>query len=231
MTKNPDPPRPTAQPPPANGEEQEVPILVEVRGDFRPIYRLAEQNVLGRSPECTIWVMDPLVSRRHAEINRTPTGQFELTDLDSAFGTFVNRQKVSSRLLAVGDVIFLGATQLGFEMRNLKATALRRHQTRLRCELPVRVLWAGQRVDTIGTDLSLGGLRVDWTQPLELGTEVEIRIDLPDSDTPLRQKGRASHWSDDTGLGIRFRFASEEEEQRVAEAYIRLYLRASPYED
>ncbi len=211
--------------------DERIPVLVEVRGDFRPVHRLSEHNVLGRSAECTVWIMDPLASRRHAEINLTSAGAYELIDLDSTFGTFLNKRKSASATLTEGDEIFIGATQLRFETRAPEDVGMRRHQNRLHCEMTARVLLAGERIETRATDLSLGGLRVDWEAPVEFGTELELEIDLPGRDTPLRQRGQASHWSDDKGLGVRFLFDSEEDEQRLAEAYAQVFLASDQPED
>jgi hypothetical protein len=55
--------------------------------------------------------MDPEISRKHAIISRMPDGKYEIADLGSANGTFVNGARVEDRVtLGVGDVILLGGT-------------------------------------------------------------------------------------------------------------------------
>jgi len=208
--------------------EARVAVLVELRGDFRPAHRLAVHNVLGRSPECSVWVMDPLASRRHAEINQNSSGDFEITDLKSTFGTFVNKSKISAHVLAPGDEIFLGASAFRFELRAEGEDGPRRYQNRLHCQIAARVTFRDKTVATVATDLSLGGLRLEWSEPLELGTEVEVELEVPGREEPVRQRAQANHWSDDAGLGVRFVFASEQEERRLAEAYAQIYLRLDP---
>ena len=58
-------------------------------------------------------VNDPLVSSQHLRIARGPTGAFELADLDSKNGTFVDNVKVESRVrLRNGSLVFFG-NQIG----------------------------------------------------------------------------------------------------------------------
>jgi pSer/pThr/pTyr-binding forkhead associated (FHA) protein len=56
---------------------------------------------------------DPELSRHHAEIARLPAGGYQLEDLSSTNGTFVNGQKIAApAVLALGDVVELGTTKL-----------------------------------------------------------------------------------------------------------------------
>jgi class 3 adenylate cyclase len=67
---------------------------------------------LGRGDDAGIFVDDPEVSRAHAVAVTTPDG-LELTDLGSLNGTWVNGERISrSVVLAPGDVIRVGATQI-----------------------------------------------------------------------------------------------------------------------
>lgn len=72
---------------------------------------------LGRAPDNTIVVNDPKASSHHAEIR--PEGQYyNLVDLGSTNGTFVNDQQVYSgvpRLLQPGDTLRIGDTKFTFE--------------------------------------------------------------------------------------------------------------------
>jgi len=75
-----------------------------------------EDLEIGRSPSdeasargTAFVVADPLVSSEHARIGRTQSGAFEITDLGSKNGTFVDNVRVESRArLRNGSVIFLG---------------------------------------------------------------------------------------------------------------------------
>ncbi len=53
---------------------------------------------IGRAPANTILLNHPLVSQRHAELNRDPRGVYFLTDRGSTNGTFVNGQRISGRI-------------------------------------------------------------------------------------------------------------------------------------
>lgn len=90
-------------------------------GQRQPCYPLNWQAglLLGRDPRCQI-VLDPLVfrtvSRRHAEVSpilgfNAPDGQrfWQVCDLNSANGTFVNGQRIKGcQVLQPGDRIMLG---------------------------------------------------------------------------------------------------------------------------
>jgi pSer/pThr/pTyr-binding forkhead associated (FHA) protein len=56
---------------------------------------------------------DPEISRRHAQITRTPEGRLYISDLGSTNGTFVNGNKIEgSSWLAPGDVVKVGQSTL-----------------------------------------------------------------------------------------------------------------------
>src|SRR5579862_2150880 len=62
---------------------------------------------LGRNPSNRLAVSDPSLSRQHCVIARSGE-QFEIRDLDSRNGTFVNGVPVHQRVLADGDEIQIG---------------------------------------------------------------------------------------------------------------------------
>jgi len=72
-------------------------------------------TTLGRSRECDIVIPDPNVSRTHAEIRHIGTDYF-LVDLGSTNGSELNGREVKRQMLAPGDVIGLGTTQILVEM-------------------------------------------------------------------------------------------------------------------
>jgi ABC transport system ATP-binding/permease protein len=62
---------------------------------------------IGRAPDNDIVVSDLSVSRHHAELRRTASG-YQIVDLDSHNGTFVNGQQVGSAPLTEGDIVGIG---------------------------------------------------------------------------------------------------------------------------
>ena len=79
-----------------------------IRFELPPITRL------GRDPDNQIQLHDGEVSRHHAEIHELPDGGYELRDLGSSNGTFVNAVSVRSRKLQNGDHVQLGGSLLLF---------------------------------------------------------------------------------------------------------------------
>ena len=76
-------------------------------------YRLGDLSVIGRHPECQIVLADPMSSRRHCKIERTPQGIFYVEDNGSANGTLVNGEPLKTRILFNnGDTIQIGSTLL-----------------------------------------------------------------------------------------------------------------------
>jgi pSer/pThr/pTyr-binding forkhead associated (FHA) protein len=69
--------------------------------------------ILGRGTDCDLRLVDPGVSRHHAEI-RVEDGDVVLVDLGSTNGTFVNGQPVRRVLLSDGTQVTLGRTTLVF---------------------------------------------------------------------------------------------------------------------
>ena len=67
----------------------------------------------GRHPNSDIFCDDITVSRRHAEF-RCQNNQFQVVDVGSLNGTYVNREPVQSAVLANGDDIQIGKFHLVF---------------------------------------------------------------------------------------------------------------------
>ncbi len=70
-------------------------------------------TLLGRGTDCDLRLVDPGVSRHHAEL-RVENGQVVLVDLGSTNGTFVNGQPVRRVVLSDGTHVSLGRTTLVF---------------------------------------------------------------------------------------------------------------------
>ena len=67
----------------------------------------------GRHPQSDIFLDDVTVSRRHAEFRRSG-GNFEVSDVGSLNGTYVNREPVESAVLSNGDEVQIGKFRLVF---------------------------------------------------------------------------------------------------------------------
>jgi DNA-binding winged helix-turn-helix (wHTH) protein len=73
-------------------------------------------NLIGRTPECDVWVDAAGVSRRHARLRLdVETGHAAIDDLGSTNGTFVNEARIETPVtLRDGDVVHLGPVPLTF---------------------------------------------------------------------------------------------------------------------
>jgi FHA domain len=68
----------------------------------------SDQLLIGRHPACDVVVVDPSVSRRHAQLTFRD-GIWVLQDLASTNGTTVNGERVGRTTLHPGDTISLGS--------------------------------------------------------------------------------------------------------------------------
>jgi ABC-type multidrug transport system ATPase subunit/pSer/pThr/pTyr-binding forkhead associated (FHA) protein len=79
--------------------------------DRRPTARMklpAKALRIGRMHDNDVVLSDLNVSKRHAELRKSPTGSYEIVDLGSHNGTFVNGQPVSSKVLTEQDLVSIG---------------------------------------------------------------------------------------------------------------------------
>jgi ribosomal protein S27E len=77
---------------------------------FRPA---GARTLIGRSPECDIFLDDVTVSRRHAEL-LDDGGHFTIRDLGSLNGTFVNRSRIEAAELEDDDEVQIGKYRMTF---------------------------------------------------------------------------------------------------------------------
>lgn len=75
--------------------------------------QLGDRTLIGRSPECDVFLDDVTVSRRHAEIVRDGE-RFVVRDLGSLNGTFVNRRRIDSVVLEDDDELQVGKYRMTF---------------------------------------------------------------------------------------------------------------------
>lgn len=90
-------------------------LLVVKRGPNAGSRFLLDQptTAAGRHPDSDIFLDDVTVSRRHAEF-RLDSGEFQVVDVGSLNGTYVNREPVDSATLANGDEVQIGKFRLVF---------------------------------------------------------------------------------------------------------------------
>ncbi len=84
---------------------------------------------VGRDPAADVFVDNPGISRDHFRMERTSNGDYQVVDLGSANGTFVNDQAVNTAVVRNNDVVRFGKYTLwvGYEIdrRTLAADARR----------------------------------------------------------------------------------------------------------
>ncbi len=71
------------------------------------------RTLIGRSPDCHVFLDDVTVSRRHAEIVRQDE-TYTIRDLGSLNGTFVNRHRIESSVLSADDEVQIGKYRMTF---------------------------------------------------------------------------------------------------------------------
>jgi hypothetical protein len=92
---------------------QDVGVLVVKRGPQAGSRFSLDKDVTtaGRHPDSDIFLDDITVSRRHAEIHRKPDG-YEVCDVGSLNGTYLNRERIEKAMLSSGDELQVGKFKL-----------------------------------------------------------------------------------------------------------------------
>jgi FHA domain-containing protein/zinc ribbon protein len=78
----------------------------------------APKTALGRHPDSDIFLDDITVSRRHAEVRRTGDGHYEVSDVGSLNGTYVDHKRVDTAPLHHLADLQIGRFVLVFLMRS-----------------------------------------------------------------------------------------------------------------
>jgi adenylate cyclase len=95
--------------------ERSAALIVWAEGAPGQAVELGDHLTLGRAPSNQLVINDAKVSRNHAEIRQIRSGCFQLWDLGSANGTWLNGRRVTMpRELKNGDTIQIGTVQLQF---------------------------------------------------------------------------------------------------------------------
>ena len=77
---------------------------------------IGDRALIGRSPECDVFLDDVTVSRRHAELTKSG-GAYSIRDLGSLNGTFVNRRRIETTPLEDDDEVQVGKYRMTFLLR------------------------------------------------------------------------------------------------------------------
>jgi hypothetical protein len=99
------------------------PLLHVTRGpNFGRFFevKLESATSIGRAKGNDVVLEDRAVSSQHCRVRRAESGLYEVVDLRSTNGTYVNERRVSRATLAAGDVIKVGESHLQFRMDHLK---------------------------------------------------------------------------------------------------------------
>jgi ABC-type multidrug transport system ATPase subunit len=104
------PPAPPPRPAAAAAARAVAPDLLP-SVDRRPTSRMplpAKALRIGRIPDNDLVIPDLDVSRHHAELRKSPAGSYEIVDLGSHNGTYVNGRRVSSAVIGEADIVSIG---------------------------------------------------------------------------------------------------------------------------
>jgi adenylate cyclase len=88
--------------------------LIVISGEERQEFELAAFNTIGRHPDNTIQILDRIISKEHAQIQRAADGRYLLRDLRSLNGTFMRGERISEHYLVDGDEFTMGSTRIVF---------------------------------------------------------------------------------------------------------------------
>jgi ABC-type multidrug transport system ATPase subunit len=99
------PPKPAAERPSAVS----MPALTRTFRQPTAVRPLPTRTLrIGRSADNDLVLDDLVVSRRHAELRTLPDGDFEIVDVGSHNGTFLNGRRVSAARIGPGDIVGIG---------------------------------------------------------------------------------------------------------------------------
>lgn len=163
--------------------------LVPIRGDSKAMQLGSEPITIGRSPECTLPILDERASRQHCVIEPEPSGGWQVRDLQSRNGTRVNDSKVERRVLKAGDVVRVGSHEFLVETDAPVPTAESRRRT----------LHIGEALSELSDDeaLTIKGVKrsadVEWMYVIaEMMNSLPPKEQAPEAVRILDSNGRPS---------------------------------------
>lgn len=88
-------------------------LRIRHAGGHEEAYQLSGQTLIGRDPNRVgIQLEDEAVSQVHAAVEQNTAGTWQIRDLDSGNGIFINGASVEAAILAPGVTAMIGQTQL-----------------------------------------------------------------------------------------------------------------------
>jgi adenylate cyclase len=103
---------------------------LEAQGAAVGVHKLGPMTTLGRSPNATIQIADPEVSRQHTEIEADGE-DYVVRDLGSSNGTYLNgRRLYGPATLEDGDELAIGGAKLVFRLESHRPQVLRTAEKR-----------------------------------------------------------------------------------------------------
>ncbi|SEN08716.1 FHA domain-containing protein [Stigmatella aurantiaca] len=131
------PKRPARSAPSAAAPAGDAPVLRGLTGPWaNKTFALKGKLLVGRAPPAAVLLEDDSISRKHAEVERTPQGKVVLKDLGSANGTLLNGEVIGTEPveIAPGDVLQFGMVEVVYEAGESNNLPVRRD----RGAVPVR---------------------------------------------------------------------------------------------
>ncbi len=173
-------------------------VVIVVKAGAPPQkHRLIEANLLlGSSEQSTLVIKNPTVSRRHALLRKLEDGEWELVDLGSTNGTYVNGRRIASPTrVKAGDQVMLGAVVLelrveetgervGDGARNQGITGLKKSAKR-----SLKIVLAAGLAGFVYAAVRYASLRPYRKAPLSRGTPFSTAVEsksTPGAPTFLR---------------------------------------------
>ena len=89
-----------------------MPSLIRI--DNGQIFKLKNENSIGRGVDAQIFLDDDGISRHHAQVNALPDGSYEIRDMGSCNGLYLNSRLAKNAYLMAGDQIGIGNVTLVF---------------------------------------------------------------------------------------------------------------------
>ena len=191
-------------------------------GEHQPVRVAGDRFVIGRDSDCDLVLTDDLkVSRRHAYLKTRSDGRATLHDLGSSNGTWVDGRAITSTLLAGGESVRVGDTELLSERETAPAPAVstaprpasqeslvRRGQSAVQRALLQRSVRRATVLGAAAVVLAVGATALLATGALERDSSEEIVAKVTPSTVLIEARrgeekaGTGSGWVLDAAAGL-----------------------------